>query len=108
MYSQCVTENEILANFFACQNSACRGHFSGTLTSQKAWKAGYYLPNMFQDCHIRAEKCNACYRYARDDLLMNVLLNVSLPLVSFEKWEIDYIREIHPGSSPGMQYIDTL
>ena len=32
-------------------------------------------------------------------------LHVSLPLVPFEKWVIDYVGEVHPHSSKGMAYI---
>ena len=36
---------------------------------------------------------------------MEMPLHVSLSLVPFEKWEIDYVREIHPHSSKKMAYI---
>ena len=32
-------------------------------------------------------------------------LHISLPLVPFEKWGIDYVEEVHPHSSKGMAYI---
>ena len=32
-------------------------------------------------------------------------LHVSLPLVPFEKWKINYVGEVHPHSSRGMTYI---
>ena len=51
------------------------------------------------------KKCDACQRYARNDLRMENPLHVSLPLVLFEKWEIDYVEEVHPHSSRGMAYI---
>ena len=43
--------------------------------------------------------------YARNDLRMEMPLHVSLPLVYFEKWRIDYVGEIHRHSSKGMTYI---
>lgn len=36
---------------------------------------------------------------------MQLPLHVSLPIVPFEKWGIDYIGEIHPHSSKGMKHI---
>ena len=36
---------------------------------------------------------------------MKMPLHISLPLVSFEKWGIDYVGEIHLHSSKGMTYI---
>jgi hypothetical protein len=32
-------------------------------------------------------------------------LHVSLPLVSFEKWRINYVGEVHPHSKKNMAYI---
>ena len=36
---------------------------------------------------------------------MKMPLHISLPLVPFEKWGIDYVGEVHPHSSKGMVYI---
>ena len=36
---------------------------------------------------------------------MKMPLHVSLPLVPFEKWGIDYLGPVHPSSSKGMVYI---
>ena len=102
---RCVEPSEIPAILSACHDSACGGHFSGTLTGQKVLQAGYYWPTLFRDCHDYVKRCDACQRYARNDLHMQLPLHVSLPLVPFEKWGIDYIGEIHPHSSRGMKHI---
>ena len=36
---------------------------------------------------------------------MEMPLHISLPLVPFEKWKIDYVGEVHRHSSKGMAYI---
>ncbi len=51
------------------------------------------------------KKCDACQRYARNDLRMEMSLHISLSLIPFEKWGIDYVGEVHPNSSGGMAYI---
>jgi hypothetical protein len=102
---RCVTAMEIPTILSACHDSACGGHFSGTLTAQKVLRAGYYWPTLFQDAHEYTKRCDACQRYARNDLRLNLPLRVSLPLVPFEKWGIDYIGEVHPSSSSGMKHI---
>ena len=89
----------------ACYDSACGGHFFGQLTGQKILRAGYFWPTLFKDSHDYVKHCNACQSYARNDLRMEMPLHVSLPLVSFEKWKIDYVGEVHPYSSKGMAYI---
>ncbi|BFI32702.1 hypothetical protein MPTK2_3g07970 [Marchantia polymorpha subsp. ruderalis] len=102
---RCVSEVEVPSILEACHDSACGGHFSGKLTGQKVLRAGYFWPTLFQDSYSYVKKCDACQRYARNDLRMEMPLQVSLPLVPFEKWGIDYIGEIHPHSSRGMAYI---
>ena len=77
----------------------------GILTGQKVLRVGYYWPDLFRDAHSYVKRCDACQRYARNDLHMERSLHVSLPLVPFEKWSVDYIGEIHPHSSKGMKHI---
>jgi len=102
---RCVMEDEVPSILTACHDSACGGHFSGQLTGQKILRAGYYWPTLFKDAHAYVRRCDACQRFARNDLHMHLPLHISLPLVPFEKWGIDYVGEIHPHSSRGMAYI---
>jgi len=102
---RCVSEVEVPSILAACHDSACGGHFSGQLTGQKILRAGYFWPTLFKDAHDYVKRCDACQRYARNDLRMEMPLHVSLPLVPFEKWGIDYVGEVHPHSSKGMAYI---
>ncbi len=88
-----------------CHNSACGEHFSGQLTGQKILKACYFWPTLFHDQYVYVRKCDACQRYARNDLRMEMFLHISLRLFSFEKWRIVYVGEVHPNSSRGMAYI---
>ena len=69
----------------ACRDNACGGYFSSQLTGQNILKADYYWPPLFKDGHDYVKRCNACQRYAKNDLHMKMPLHVSLPLVSLEK-----------------------
>ena len=89
----------------ACHDRACGGHFSGRLTGQKILRAGYYWPTLFADVEAYAKKCDACQRYARNDLHMDLPLHPTLPISPLEKWGIDYIGPIAPMSSKRNQYI---
>ena len=100
-----MSEAEVPDILTSCHDSACGGHFSGQLTGQKILRAGYFWPTMFKDSHAYVRKCDACQRYARNDLRMEMPLHISLPLVPFEKWGIDYVGPVHPNSSRGMVYI---
>jgi hypothetical protein len=102
---RCVSEVEVPSILAACHDSACGGHFSGQLTGQKILRAGYFWPTLFKDAYDYVKRCDACQRYARNDLRMEMPLHVSLPLVPFEKWGIDYVEEVHPHSSKEMAYI---
>jgi hypothetical protein len=82
---RCLTYGEVLAILEACHDSACGGHFLGQLTTQKALRAGYFWPTMFVDAESHTKQCDACQRYARNDLHLDFPLNPSLPLVPFEK-----------------------
>ena len=79
--------------------------FFGQLTGQKVLRAGYFWSIIFLDVQEYVKKCDACQRYARNDLRTELPLHVSLPLVPFERWGIDYIGEVHPHSSTSMAYI---
>lgn len=102
---RCVSEPETSKILVACHDGTCGGHFSGRLTAQKILRAGYFWPTMFRDAHRYAHRCDACQRYARNDLHMALPLNPSLPLLPFEKWGIDYVGPIHPSSSRHNAYI---
>ena len=102
---RCVSEPEASRIVIACHDGTCGGHFSGRLTAQKILRAGYFWPTMFADAHRHATKCDACQRYARNDLHMAFPLIPSLPLLPFEKWGIDYVGPVHPTSSRQMAYI---
>jgi hypothetical protein len=89
----------------ACHDNVCEGYFSGQLTGQKIKRACYFWPTLFKDAHSYVNRCDACQRYTRNIFCIEMSLRVSLLLVHFEKWGIDYIGEVHPHSSKCMAYI---
>ena len=80
---RCMSQVEVPDILEAYHNSACRGHFLGQLTGHKILRAGYFWPTLFQDLHDYVRKCDACQRYARNDLRMEMPLHIFLPLVIF-------------------------
>jgi hypothetical protein len=89
---RCVAVTEVPTIVEACHNSVCSGHFSGQLTGQNILRAWYFWPTLFRDVHAHVRKCDACHHYTRNDLRMEKKLPVSLLLVPFEKWGIDYLE----------------
>jgi hypothetical protein len=102
---RCVDYAEVPSILEACHDSACGGHFSGRLTAQKILRTGFFWPTLFADAEDHARKCEACQRYARNDLHMAMPLIPSLPIAPLEVWGIDYIGPITPTSSKLNRYI---
>ena len=69
----------------ACHDSACGRHFSSQLTGQKILRAGYFWPTLFKNSHDYVKKCDACQRYVRNDLRIDMPIHFSLPFIHFEK-----------------------
>ena len=80
-----VSEVEVPSILATCSDSACGGHFSGQLTVQKIFKICYFWPTLFKDAHDYVKRCDICQRYARNDLDMEMSLDVSLPLVFLQE-----------------------
>ena len=91
---RCVSKVKVPSILEACHYSACGGHFSGQLTSQKTLRAEYFWPTLFKDSHDYVKRYDTYQKYAKSDLQMEMSLHVSLPLVPFEKWGIDYVGEV--------------
>ena len=102
---RCVSKIEVPSILAVFHDSVCDGQFSGLLTGQKVLRADYFWPDLFKYAKEYIRKCDACQRYARNDLRIEMSLHVTLPLVSFEKWRIDYVGEVHPQSSKDMEDI---
>ena len=93
---RCVSEGEVLSILKACHDSTCGGHFSSQLTGQKILRARYFWSTLFKESHEYVSRCDACQMYVRNDLQMKMPLLVSLPLVPFEIWEIEYVEKSTP------------
>ena len=69
---RCVSEIEAPFILAACHDSACGGYFLGLFTDQKVLRACYFWPDLFKDAKEYVRKCDACQRYARNDLRMEM------------------------------------
>jgi hypothetical protein len=102
---RCMTYQDVLSILEACRDSVCGGHFSRRLMTQKTLNSTYFWQTMFANAHTHAQCCDACQRYARNGLHMDLPLHSSLPLVPFEKRGIDFISKVYPNSFRRMKYI---
>jgi len=101
---RCVVVMEVPTILEVCHDSACGGHFLGQLIGQKILGARYFWPTLFRHSHIHVKRFDVCRRYAINDLRMKLPLHVSLPLIPFEKWGIDYVWMVHYKLSKCMTY----
>lgn len=65
---RCVSEIKISIILKACHDTACGGHFSGQLTSQKILRAEYFGPTLLKNSNNYVKRYDACQRYAINDL----------------------------------------
>ena len=77
LHTRCVSGIEVPTILEACHNSACEGYFFGQRTGQKILRAGYFWPTLFKNSHDYVKHCNACQRYARNDLRMEMPFHIS-------------------------------
>jgi hypothetical protein len=68
-------------------------------------RAGFYCPNMMDDGIMYQRGCEACQRFRNIQLAPAGVMNSIVKPWPFRGWGLDFIGEIHPGSSKGLRYI---
>jgi IS30 family transposase len=68
-------------------------------------RAGFYWPTMMDDCIKYQKGCEACQRLRNIQLASAGVMNSIVKLWPFRGWGLDFIGEIHPGSSKGRRFI---
>jgi hypothetical protein len=69
------------------------------------WGAGFYWPTMMDDCVKYEKGCEACQRFENIELAFADVMNPIVKLWPFRGWRLDFIGEIHHGSSKGQRFI---
>jgi hypothetical protein len=60
---------------------------------------------MMDDCIKYQRRCEACQRFGNTQLAPASVMNSIVKMWPFRGWGLDFIGEIHPGSSKGHQFI---
>jgi ribonuclease HI len=68
-------------------------------------RAGFYWPTMVADCIKYQKGCEACQWFRNVQLAHAGVMNSIMKPWPFRGWGLDFISEIHPGSSKGHQFI---
>jgi hypothetical protein len=66
---------------------------------------GFYWPTMVDDCIKYQKGCEACQRFGNIQLAPTGVMNSIVNPWPFRGWGLDFIGEIHPGSSKGHWFI---
>jgi hypothetical protein len=68
-------------------------------------RVGFYWPTMMDDCIKFQKGCEACQRFENIQLASAGVMNSIVKLWPFRVWGLDFISEIHQGSSKGHRFI---
>jgi hypothetical protein len=83
----------------------CGAHQSAYKMNWLLWCAGFYWPTMMDDCVKYQKGCKACQRFRNIHLAPTGVMNSIVKLWPFRGRGLDFIGEIHPGSSKGHRFI---
>jgi hypothetical protein len=68
-------------------------------------RAGFYCLTMMDDCIKYQKGCEACQQFGNIQLAPAGVMNTIIKSWPFRGWGLDFIGEIHPGSSKGHRFI---
>jgi hypothetical protein len=83
----------------------CGAHQSAYKINRLLRRSGFYWPTMMDD-YIKYQKgCETCKKFGNIQLAPASVMNPIVKSWPFRGWGLDFIREIHPGSYKGHQFI---
>jgi hypothetical protein len=83
----------------------CGAHQSAYKMKWLLRRVGFYWMTMMDDCIKYQKGCEACQRFKNIQLAMAGVMNSIVKPWPFRGWGLDFIDEIHPGSSKGHRFI---
>jgi hypothetical protein len=99
---KCLGEEQAKVAVREVHDGICGAHQSANKTNWLLQRAGFYWPTMMDDCIKYQKGCEACQRFRNIQLAPISVMNSIVKLWPFRGWELDFIDEIHPGSSKGI------
>jgi hypothetical protein len=83
----------------------CGAHQSAYKMNWLLWRAGFYWPTMMDDCIKYQKGCEACQKFGNIQLDPASVMKPIVKPWPIKGWGLDFIEEIHPGSSKGHRFI---
>jgi hypothetical protein len=83
----------------------CGAHQSAYTMNWLLWRAGFYWPTVMDYCIKYQKGCEACQKFGNIQLAPTSVMNPIVKPWPFRGWGLDFIGEIHHGSSKGYRFI---
>jgi hypothetical protein len=83
----------------------CGAHYSAHKMKWLLRRAGFYWSTMVDNCVKYKMGCKACQWFGNIQLAPVGVMNSIVKPWPFRGWGLDFIGEIHPGSSKGHRFI---
>jgi hypothetical protein len=102
---KCLGEEQAKVTVREVHDGICGAHQSAYKMNWLLRRAGLYGPTMMDDCVKYQKCCKACQRFGNIQLAPASAMNSIVKSWPFRGWGLDFIGEIHPGTSKGHQFI---
>jgi hypothetical protein len=105
MLLKCLGEEQAKVVDQEVHDGICGAHQLAYKMNWLLWRAGFYWLTMMDDCIKYQKGCEACQRFENIQLAHAGVMNSIVKPWSFRGWGLDFLSEIHPGSSKGHRLI---
>jgi hypothetical protein len=102
---RCLGEEQAEVTVREVHDGICGAHQSAYKMNWLLRGAGFYWPTMMDDCVKYQKGCEACQRLRNLQLAPAGVMNSIMKPLPFRGWGLNFIGEIHPGSSKGHLFI---
>jgi hypothetical protein len=102
---KCLGEEQAKVTVWEGHDGICGAHQSTHKMNWLLRRTGFYLPTMMDDYIKYQRVCEACQRFGNIQLAPVGVMNSIVKSWLFRGWGLDFISEIHPGSSMGQLFI---
>jgi hypothetical protein len=101
MLLKCLGEEQTKVVVQEVHDGICGAHQSPYKMNWLLWSVAFYWPIVMDDCVKYQKGCEACQRFVDIQLAPAGVMNSIVKPWLFKGWGLDFISEIHPGSSKG-------
>jgi hypothetical protein len=102
---KCLGEEQDKVAVREVHDGICGAHQSAHEMNWLLRRVGFYCPTMMDDCIKYQKGCKVCQRFRNIQLAHVSVMNSIVKPWPFRGWGLDFIGEIHHGSSKGHWFI---